>query len=68
VADNLAKYTVYLGNRTPLEDRLNGNIAAIYKESGQDLRTSVGFSKNCTRGPAVSARTRAETGVTSVPE
>ena len=31
VADNLAKYTVYLGNRTPLEDRLTGNIAAIYK-------------------------------------
>jgi len=31
VADNLAKYSVYLGNRTPLEDRLTGNIAAIYK-------------------------------------
>ena len=31
VADNLAKYTVYLGNRTPLEDRLTGNIAAIYQ-------------------------------------
>lgn len=30
VADNLAKYTVYLGNRTPLEDRLTANIAAIY--------------------------------------
>jgi cyclase len=30
VADNLAKYTVYLGNRTPVEDRLAGNIAAIY--------------------------------------
>lgn len=31
LADNLAKYTVYLGNRTPLEDRLTGNIAAIYQ-------------------------------------
>jgi hypothetical protein len=31
VADNLAKYTVYLGNRTPLDDRLTGNIAAIYR-------------------------------------
>jgi cyclase len=31
VADNLAKYTVYLGNRTPLEERLTANIAAIYK-------------------------------------
>jgi len=31
VADNLAKYSVYLGNRTPLADRLTGNIAAIYK-------------------------------------
>jgi glyoxylase-like metal-dependent hydrolase (beta-lactamase superfamily II) len=31
VADNLAKYTVYLSNRTPLEDRLTGNIAAIYQ-------------------------------------
>jgi glyoxylase-like metal-dependent hydrolase (beta-lactamase superfamily II) len=31
VADNLARYTVYLGNRTPLEDRLTANIAAIYK-------------------------------------
>jgi glyoxylase-like metal-dependent hydrolase (beta-lactamase superfamily II) len=30
VADNLAKYSVYLGNRTPLEDRLTANIAAIY--------------------------------------
>ena len=30
VADNLAKYTVYIGQRTPLEDRLTGNIAAIY--------------------------------------
>jgi glyoxylase-like metal-dependent hydrolase (beta-lactamase superfamily II) len=31
VTDNLAKYTVYLGNRTPLEERLSANIAAIYK-------------------------------------
>jgi len=30
VAGNLDKYTVYLGERTPLEDRLTGNIAAIY--------------------------------------
>jgi hypothetical protein len=30
VADNLAKYTVYLGNKTPVEDRLAANIAAIY--------------------------------------
>jgi len=30
VADNLEKYTVYLGQRTPLEDRLTANIAAIY--------------------------------------
>jgi cyclase len=30
VADNLAKYTVYLGNRTPLEDRLSANVTAIY--------------------------------------
>ena len=30
VADNLAKYSVYIGQRTPLEDRLTGNIAAIY--------------------------------------
>ena len=30
VADNLNKYTVYLGNRTPLEERLSANIAAIY--------------------------------------
>jgi cyclase len=29
-ADNLAKYTVYLGTRTPLEDRLAANITAIY--------------------------------------
>jgi cyclase len=30
VADNLAKFTIYLGQRTPLEDRLTGNIEAIY--------------------------------------
>jgi glyoxylase-like metal-dependent hydrolase (beta-lactamase superfamily II) len=30
VADNLAKYLIYIGQRTPLEDRLSGNIAAIY--------------------------------------
>jgi glyoxylase-like metal-dependent hydrolase (beta-lactamase superfamily II) len=30
VADNLAKYTVYLGQRTPLEDRLSANVGAIY--------------------------------------
>jgi cyclase len=30
VADNLAKYSIYLGQRTPLEDRLSQNIAAIY--------------------------------------
>jgi cyclase len=30
VAENLDKYTVYLGQRTPLEDRLTANIAAIY--------------------------------------
>jgi cyclase len=30
VADNLAKFTVYLGQKTPLEDRLAGNIEAIY--------------------------------------
>jgi glyoxylase-like metal-dependent hydrolase (beta-lactamase superfamily II) len=30
VADNLDRYTVYLGNRTPLEERLTANIAAIY--------------------------------------
>jgi len=31
VSDNLNKFTVYLGNKTPLEDRLAGNIDAIYK-------------------------------------
>jgi cyclase len=30
VADNLEKFTVYLGQRTPLEDRLTANISAIY--------------------------------------
>src|SRR5579871_22455 len=30
VADNLARYTVYLGNRTPVEERLSANVAAIY--------------------------------------
>jgi len=30
VADNLAKHSVYLGNRTPLEERLTANVAAIY--------------------------------------
>jgi cyclase len=30
VADNLDKFTVYLGDRTALEDRLTANIAAIY--------------------------------------
>jgi len=30
VADNLANYSVYIGQRTALEDRLAGNIAAIY--------------------------------------
>jgi len=30
VADNLAKYTVYLGDKTPVEDRLAANIAAVY--------------------------------------
>ena len=30
VADNMAKYSIYLGQSTPLEERLSGNIAAIY--------------------------------------
>ena len=30
VAYNLEKFTVYLGGRTALEDRLTANIAAIY--------------------------------------
>ena len=31
VADNLRNYAVYYGNRTALQDRLEGNIEAIYK-------------------------------------
>ncbi len=31
VADNLNNFTVYIGQRTPLEDRVAGNIEAIYK-------------------------------------
>jgi cyclase len=31
VAANLEHHAVYLGSRTPLEERLEGNIAAIYK-------------------------------------
>jgi glyoxylase-like metal-dependent hydrolase (beta-lactamase superfamily II) len=30
-ADNLKKYSVYVGSRTPLEDRFAANIDAIYK-------------------------------------
>jgi glyoxylase-like metal-dependent hydrolase (beta-lactamase superfamily II) len=30
VAQNLAQHSVYIGQRTALEDRLTGNIAAIY--------------------------------------
>jgi hypothetical protein len=30
VADNLDKYSIYIGQRTPLEDRLTGNITAIF--------------------------------------
>jgi glyoxylase-like metal-dependent hydrolase (beta-lactamase superfamily II) len=30
VADNLAKFTVYLGQKSPLEERLAANIEAIY--------------------------------------
>jgi glyoxylase-like metal-dependent hydrolase (beta-lactamase superfamily II) len=30
VADNLSKYTVYLGDKTPVQDRLAANVAAIY--------------------------------------
>jgi len=30
VAENLEKYTVYLGERTPVEERLTANISAIY--------------------------------------
>ena len=31
VADNLKNFTVYLGQRTAVEDRLSANIEAIYK-------------------------------------
>ena len=31
VTDNMAKFSVYLGQRTALEDRLSGNIEAAYK-------------------------------------
>jgi glyoxylase-like metal-dependent hydrolase (beta-lactamase superfamily II) len=31
VTDNLAKFTVYVGQKTALEDRLAGNIEAVYK-------------------------------------
>lgn len=30
VVDNMAKYSIYLGQNTALEERLSGNIAAIY--------------------------------------
>ena len=30
VQENLAKFTVYLGQRTAIEDRLAGNVEAIY--------------------------------------
>jgi glyoxylase-like metal-dependent hydrolase (beta-lactamase superfamily II) len=30
VADNLDRFSIYIGQRTPLEDRLTGNIAAIF--------------------------------------
>lgn len=30
VAENLDKYAVYLGDKTPLEERLAGNVAAVY--------------------------------------
>jgi glyoxylase-like metal-dependent hydrolase (beta-lactamase superfamily II) len=30
VAENLARHSVYIGERTALEDRLTGNIAAVY--------------------------------------
>jgi cyclase len=30
IADNLKNYTIYLGQKTPLEERLAGNIEAIY--------------------------------------
>ena len=31
VGGNLNKYTVYVGSRTPLEDRLAANVEAVYK-------------------------------------
>jgi hypothetical protein len=31
VADNLNNFTVYLGQKTAVEDRLSANIEAIYK-------------------------------------
>ena len=31
VTDNLMKYSIYIGPRTPLEDRLSANVTAIYK-------------------------------------
>ena len=30
VADNLTRFSIYIGQKTPLEDRLSANIAAIY--------------------------------------
>ena len=30
VTDNLMKYSIYIGARTPLEDRLSANVTAIY--------------------------------------
>jgi hypothetical protein len=30
VAENLKNFSVYIGSRTALEDRLSGNIDAIY--------------------------------------
>jgi hypothetical protein len=31
VADNMDRFTVYLGQRTALEDRLSANVEATYK-------------------------------------
>jgi len=31
VGENLDKYSIYIGSRTPVEDRLLANIDAIYK-------------------------------------
>jgi cyclase len=36
VADNLARYSVYIGSKTALEDRLSANIAAIYDNLDRD--------------------------------